>query len=92
MVTLVAPRSSTITQSSHSIFTISTFPWKILETNDAMEGTESGAITDLFGGREDLSRRVIRCVGEPETRFREDALRMLRAYRFAAQLGFSLDA
>ena len=53
---------------------------------------EHGAITDLFGGREDLSRRAIRCVGEPETRFREDALRMLRAYRFAAQLGFSLDA
>ena len=41
---------------------------------------------------DDLSRRVIRCVGDPETRFREDALRMLRAYRFAAQLGFSLDA
>ena len=58
----------------------------------AMAMDESGAVTDLFGGREDLSRRVIRCVGEPETRFREDALRMLRAYRFAAQLGFSLDA
>lgn len=52
---------------------------------------ESGAITDLFGGRDDLTRHVIRCVGDPETRFREDALRMLRAYRFAAQLGFSLD-
>lgn len=61
-------------------------------TINAMAMDESGAITDLFGGREDLSRRVIRCVGEPETRFREDALRMLRAYRFAAQLGFSLDA
>lgn len=59
---------------------------------NAMAMDESGAVTDLFGGREDLSRRVIRCVGEPETRFREDALRMLRAYRFAAQLGFSLDA
>lgn len=61
-------------------------------TINAMAMDESGAVTDLFGGREDLSRRVIRCVGEPETRFREDALRMLRAYRFAAQLGFSLDA
>ena len=60
-------------------------------TINAMAMDESGAVTDLFGGREDLSRRVIRCVGEPETRFREDALRMLRAYRFAAQLGFSLD-
>ena len=61
-------------------------------TINAMAMDEHGAITDLFGGREDLSRRAIRCVGEPETRFREDALRMLRAYRFAAQLGFSLDA
>ena len=61
-------------------------------TINAMAMDESGAVTDLFGGQEDLSRRVIRCVGEPETRFREDALRMLRAYRFAAQLGFSLDA
>lgn len=61
-------------------------------TINAMAMDESGAVTDLFGGREDLSRRVIRCVGEPETRFREDALRMLRAHRFAAQLGFSLDA
>ena len=61
-------------------------------TINAMAMDESGAVTDLFGGREDLSRRVIRCVGEPETHFREDALRMLRAYRFAAQLGFSLDA
>lgn len=61
-------------------------------TINAMAMDESGAVTDLFGGRDDLSRRVIRCVGDPETRFREDALRMLRAYRFAAQLGFSLDA
>ena len=61
-------------------------------TINAMAMDESGAITDLFGGRDDLTRHVIRCVGEPETRFREDALRMLRAYRFAAQLGFSLDA
>lgn len=60
-------------------------------TINAMAMDESGAITDLFGGRDDLTRHVIRCVGDPETRFREDALRMLRAYRFAAQLGFSLD-
>ena len=52
----------------------------------------SGTITDLFGGREDLTRGIIRCVGDAETRFREDALRMLRARRFAAQLGFALEA
>ena len=61
-------------------------------TVNAMATDLRGTITDLFGGRDDLARRVIRCVGDPETRFREDALRMLRAYRFAAQLGFSLDA
>ena len=61
-------------------------------TINAMAMDERGAITDLFGGQDDLSRRVLRCVGDPETRFHEDALRMLRAYRFAAQLGFSLDA
>lgn len=61
-------------------------------TINAMAMDEAGAVTDLFGGRDDLARRVLRCVGDPETRFREDALRMLRAYRFAAQLGFLLDA
>lgn len=54
--------------------------------------TSTAQLQTCLGGREDLSRRAIRCVGEPETRFREDALRLLRAYRFAAQLGFSLDA
>ena len=61
-------------------------------TINALAMDEAGAVTDLFGGRDDLASRVLRCVGDPETRFREDALRMLRAYRFAAQLGFSLDA
>ena len=60
-------------------------------TINAMAMDADGNVTDLFGGRDDLARRCIRCVGDPETRFREDALRMLRAYRFAAQLGFSLD-
>ncbi len=46
---------------------------------------------DLFDGQGDLLRRVIRCVGEPAERFREDALRILRAYRFAAELSFSID-
>lgn len=59
-------------------------------TVNAMAMGRDGSLVDLFGGREDLQRRVIRCVGEPERRFTEDALRILRAVRFSAQLGFSI--
>ena len=60
-------------------------------TVNAMAMDARGEITDLFGGREDLARGLLRCVGDPDTRFREDALRMLRALRFSAQLGFRVD-
>lgn len=60
-------------------------------TINAMAADADGHVTDLFGGQEDLARRLIRCVGEPEQRFSEDALRMLRGLRFAAQLGFSVE-
>ena len=60
-------------------------------TINAMAMGPEGDVTDLFGGRADLQRRLIRCVGEPERRFSEDALRMLRALRFSAQLGFDID-
>ena len=60
-------------------------------TINAMAMDASGNITDPFGGLADLKRGVIRCVGEPQHRFAEDALRMLRAVRFAAKLGFELD-
>lgn len=50
-----------------------------------------GALHDPFGGRGDLSAHIIRCVGDPEKRFREDALRILRAVRFAATLGFDIE-
>ena len=49
-----------------------------------------GAIQDPFGGRADLAAGILRAVGDPATRFREDALRMLRAVRFTATLGFTL--
>ncbi len=49
-------------------------------------------IVDCFGGVEDLQQGVIRCVGEPDRRFQEDALRVMRGIRFASQLGFSLEA
>ena len=60
-------------------------------TVNAMAYNEARGLVDLFGGRQDLARRCIRCVGDPETRFSEDSLRILRAFRFAAQLGFSID-
>jgi tRNA nucleotidyltransferase (CCA-adding enzyme) len=51
-----------------------------------------GALVDPFGGREDLAASLIRAVGDPLERFREDGLRPLRAIRFSAQLGFSIEA
>ena len=60
-------------------------------TVNAMAADENGNVIDLFGGREDLRMGVIRCVGDPEERFREDALRILRAMRFAARLHFDVD-
>ena len=60
-------------------------------TVNAMALSADGMLSDPFGGAADLKRGVIRCVGEPERRFEEDALRMLRALRFSAKLGFSID-
>ncbi|MCO7109549.1 hypothetical protein NIA69_10790 [Gemmiger formicilis] len=53
--------------------------------------TPPARVIDLYGGRSDLAARVVRCVGTPADRFAEDALRILRALRFAAKLGFTLD-
>ena len=50
-----------------------------------------GKIIDLNGGREDLKRKLIRAIGDPERRFTEDALRMMRACRFSSQLGFRIE-
>ncbi len=52
---------------------------------------ERDELIDFIGGREDLARRLVRAVGDPVARFREDRLRLLRAVRFAAKTGFSLD-
>lgn len=60
-------------------------------TINAMAMHLDGRITDCFDGKADLKRGIIRCVGDPERRFREDALRMLRAWRFSAQLGFQIE-
>ena len=61
-------------------------------TVNAMAYHPEAGVVDLFGGQSDLKNRVIRCVGEPDRRFQEDALRMLRALRFAARFGFSIEA
>jgi len=61
-------------------------------TVNAMAYHPVGGLVDLFGGQEDLKNGVIRAVGEPSERFEEDALRILRALRFAAQLGFTVEA
>ncbi|MCX5675205.1 MAG: hypothetical protein NTX87_09360, partial [Planctomycetota bacterium] len=50
-----------------------------------------GEVVDYVGGRKDLEARIIRAVGDPRARFAEDHLRMLRAVRFAAELGFAID-
>ncbi len=60
-------------------------------TVNAMAYSHESGLIDEFGGMEDLENRVIRCVGDPAERFSEDALRMMRAVRFAAQLGFAVD-
>ena len=60
-------------------------------TVNAMAMDAAGQVTDLYGGRADLTAGILRCVGDPAVRFGEDALRMLRAVRFAAQLGFTVE-
>ena len=60
-------------------------------TINAMAMDLEGNIVDIHGGKRDLEHRLIRCVGEPDRRFSEDALRMLRAIRFSAQLGFKIE-
>ncbi|MGN0270441.1 MAG: CCA tRNA nucleotidyltransferase [Candidatus Weimeria sp.] len=60
-------------------------------TINAMAVNDRTGIVDLFGGQEDLKAGIIRCVGDPMERFSEDALRMMRAVRFAAKLDFSIE-
>lgn len=60
-------------------------------TINAMAYSHETGIVDIFGGAEDLAAHRIRCVGDARERFTEDALRILRAVRFSAQLGFSIE-
>ena len=61
-------------------------------TVNAMAWSPDAGLQDPFGGQQDLSAKIIRCVGEPEQRFDEDALRILRALRFAAVYDFELES
>ena len=60
-------------------------------TINAMAYNETDGLVDIFGGLEDLEAGMIRCVGDAKERFKEDALRILRGVRFAAQLGFDIE-
>lgn len=60
-------------------------------TINAMAYNEVSGLVDIFGGMKDLEQGIIRCVGNASERFGEDALRILRGIRFAAQLGFAID-
>ncbi|MBP3369864.1 MAG: polynucleotide adenylyltransferase [Clostridia bacterium] len=60
-------------------------------TVNAMAYSRATGLVDVFGGREDLENGIIRAVRQPELRFGEDALRIMRAFRFSAQLGFEIE-
>lgn len=60
-------------------------------TVNAMAYSKKTGTVDLFGGQNDLKNKIIRCVGDPDRRFNEDALRILRALRFASALDFEIE-
>ncbi len=60
-------------------------------TVNAMAYNQKDGLKDFFGGREDIENRILRAVGEPERRFYEDALRILRLFRFSSVLGFDIE-
>lgn len=60
-------------------------------TMNAMAYNDRDGLVDVFGGAEDIRNKIIRCVGNPKERFEEDALRMMRAVRFSAQLGYAIE-
>lgn len=60
-------------------------------TVNAMAYNKTNGLIDLYGGQNDLKEKIIRCVGNPEERFLEDALRIIRAIRFSANLGFTIE-
>jgi len=64
---------------------------RIKEVIEIIFDNDKYLLVDLFGGQKDIDKKIIRTVGEPVDRFKEDALRMMRAVRLASQLGFSIE-
>ncbi|NMP37090.1 MAG: HD domain-containing protein [Clostridiales bacterium] len=79
------PESVSFTSSLHEDLSRRDF------TINAMAYNDKDGIVDIFGGAADIRKHIIRCVGEPERRFNEDALRILRGMRFASVLGFEIE-
>lgn len=72
-------------------FTINAMALKISNFQFSISNSNKLEIIDPFGGRQDLKKKIIRAVGEPVERFSEDALRMMRGVRIAAELGFTIE-
>ena len=70
---------------------ISFTPQAPLPKGEGQRGARGEGVTDLFGGQKDIKQKIIRAVGEPADRFKEDALRMMRAVRLAVELNFELE-
>ena len=84
------PATVAFTDSLHEDLSRRDFTMNAMAWRPGVEG-RPGELVDPFGGERDLEARIVRAVGEPRERFAEDALRMLRAVRFATRLGFSVD-
>lgn len=84
------PTSVAFTDSLHEDLSRRDFTMNAMAWRPGIDG-KPGELVDPFGGQRDLEARVVRAVGEPRERFAEDALRMVRAVRFATRLGFVID-
>jgi len=84
------PATVAFTDSLHEDLSRRDFTMNAMAWRPGVEG-RPGELVDPFGGQRDLEARIVRAVGEPRERFAEDALRMLRAVRFATRLGFVID-
>ena len=85
------PDHVTFTRSLHEDLSRRDFTMNAMAWRPPADG-KSGELVDPFGGQRDLDARIVRAVGDPRERFKEDALRMLRAVRFATLLGFTIDS